>query len=74
MANLTDSQIVEAQVTNVKSYRTRIGICHMAALYVPVLNKEVEVALNAAAGSHVIIVRQNNTLTFVKMHDNYVPE
>lgn len=69
-----DSQIVEAQVTDVKSYRTRFGLCHIATLYVPVLNKKVEVGLNAAAGSHVIIVRQNNTLTFVKMHGNYVPE
>ncbi|MDO5559726.1 MAG: hypothetical protein Q4F95_09025 [Oscillospiraceae bacterium] len=72
-----DSQIIEAEVKNVEVYKRGQGsVAYIATLYVPSVNKEVEVNFgqSVTAGRQVVIVKTPNYPLFIKMHDNYVPQ
>jgi len=71
-----DSQIIEAEVKDVEIRRSGRYTLHIAALYIPSVDKTVKVYFGqpVSEGEYAVIVRQKNTLTFIRMHDNYVPE
>jgi len=71
-----DSLIVEAEVVDVEIRRSGRYTFHVATLYIPSADKKVKVYFgqSVTAGRYVVIVRQKNTLTFIKMHNNYIPE